>query len=113
VVHPHQTGIDVPAPTARWATGGLTFLFLLGYYMLARYLEHIDKRFGILLGIPAKPSYPEIAGKPTGEAGIVGFVVLLLVILVLLGIVGAIVATKWLLLLLVVALVIGLWSSKA
>lgn len=50
-------GIDVPAETREWAVSGLTFLILMGYYLLVRALELKFPSLGWLLGSPAKPVY--------------------------------------------------------
>lgn len=50
-------GIDIPAETRDWAVGGLTFLILMGYYLLARGLERRWPRAGFLLGVPTAPVY--------------------------------------------------------
>lgn len=55
-------GIHVPAAARDSAVAVLTAGCGALYYLLARVLEHKWPALGVLLGVPAKPTYPEIAG---------------------------------------------------
>jgi hypothetical protein len=59
-------GIQVPAQARDWAVGALTFGLMMAYYFAVRALEHRWPQLGWLLGVPAKPTYPQVGTKAKG-----------------------------------------------
>lgn len=64
-------GLNLSDDTTRVLTLALEGLFGMGYYLVVRWLEHVNDRFGWLLGYAKMPSYtevPEFTGpKMTGN----------------------------------------------
>lgn len=80
-------GINVDNNTAAGLIVFLTAVFQGAYYALARTLEHWKPQLGALLGVPAKPNYPDASlGGDKGAAD--GLLILLVAILILALILG-------------------------
>lgn len=83
------------------------FVVAFVYYVVVRALEARWPKLGVLLGVPAKPHYPEIAGtKPTNDVGVAGVVLLAVVVLVVMAVFGGLVLHPLLWLLLILAAVL-------
>lgn len=58
-----------------------TAVVAFAYYLIVRELERRWPSLGVLLGVPAKPDYPEITAKPKGDSGEAGVVLLVAVVI--------------------------------
>lgn len=61
-------GLNVPASDRESITAAATFVVLLAYYAAVRALEKRWPKLGVLLGVPAAPSYAKSTGSDAGSA---------------------------------------------